>query len=618
MRNSLFWMTASCSLLAAANSRAADVTVDPTQGQSRISPYVYGANQVDGSNVKFTAWRQGGNRLTAYNWENNFSNAGSDWENSSDTFLCDNRAACSAPGATITQFVDTARTAGAYPLVTLQMAGYVSADSNGTVTAAQAAPSSRWKQVVARKGSAFSTSPDTTDDKVYMDELVNFLVQRYGKASAGGVPGYSLDNEPDLWSYTHSLVHADPCGAAELVQRSAELASAVKAVDSSAEIFGFVSYGYNGFISLQDAPDWASVQGNYEWYVQYFLAQMAAASSQAGTRLLDVLDLHYYSEAQGNGTRVQEGTTTNAAARVQSTRSLWDPNYGYSANDPTAGENSWITQWNDPIQLIPRVKGYIRSLYPDTKLAITEYDFGAADHVSGGSAQADALGIYGRDGVYVATRWGEPGTYTDAAYRLYLDYDGQGSRFGNISVKAASSDIVNVPVYAAVNEANPNVLHVILINRNLSAAQTATVSIGGTSSYGAGQAWGFDGTSATLSSKGAVTVSGNAFSLSLPALSATHVVLTTGDPPPITGVGGASGTGGATGAPGGGSNATSGGFGVGVGGNTSTSSDAPDAGGEAAKNDTGGCGCRLATRSASADSVIAVLALLLLRARRRR
>lgn len=520
---------------------AANVTIDPTQAQARISPYVYGANQVDGSSVKFTAWRQGGNRMTGYNWENNYSHAGSDWQFSSDTYLCDTPATCSTPGATITQYVDAARAASAYSLVTLQMAGYVSADADGTVTEAEVAPSARWMEVVPKKGSAFLLSPNLNDDQVYMDELVNFLVQRYGRANQGGILGYSLDNEPDLWSSTHARIHPDACGAAELVERSAALAAAVKGVDASAEIFGFVSYGYAGYLALQDAADWVSVKGDYEWYVQYFLAQMAAASQQAGLRLLDVLDLHYYSEARGDDTRVQEGTTANAAARVQSTRSLWDPSYDFSATDPTVGENSWITEWNDAIALIPRVQGYIRDRYPGTKFAITEYDFGAADHISGGIAEADALGIFGREGVYFASRWGDPGRYTDAAYQLYLNYDGKGSGFGDISVKAASSDVINVPTYAALDEANPNLLHVILINRDLASAQTASVTIIGSTVYGDGQVWGFDASSATLTDRGAVAVTSNAFSLSLPALSAMHVVLTGSAAVPVTGLGGAGG-----------------------------------------------------------------------------
>ena len=42
------------------------------------------------------------------------------------------------------------RALGAETLITLQMAGYVSADGLGIVSAADTAPSSRWKEVVAR------------------------------------------------------------------------------------------------------------------------------------------------------------------------------------------------------------------------------------------------------------------------------------------------------------------------------------------------------------------------------------------------------------------------------------------------------------------------------------
>ena len=594
-------------------SNAATITVDPTQNQALISSYVYGANQTDGSTVQFTSRRLGGNRMTGYNWENNFSNAGSDWNQSNDTYLCNEPARCTAPAATLIQFVDASKAAGAYPLVTLQMAGYVSADSDGTVTAAQVAPSSRWKQVVNVKGSPFSLTPDTGDDSVYMDELINFLVKKYGNASTGGVHGYDLDNEPDIWATTHPLLHPKPVGAKELVDRSVALSSAVKSVDPSAEVFGFVSYGYSGYVKLQDAPDWASVKGNYKWYVEYYLASMKAASDAAGKRLLDVVDLHYYSEAMGNGVRVQSGTADNAAARVQSTRSLWDATYGYSDTDPTAGENSWITQWNDLIELIPRVQRYIAADYPGTKLAISEYDFGAAAHISGGIAQADALGLFGKCGVYFATRWGEPGVFTDAAYRLYLDYDGQGSRFGDVTVQAATSDVVNVATYAALDHLQPNLLHVILINRNLTSSQSAAVKIAGSSVYQTGHAYGFDATGSTLTDRGTVILSNNEVSLDLPATSAIHVVLTTDSPPAInveSPSGGGSPEGGATSSAGGAATTSDGGTPNGLGGASSDSG--------ATDNKSDGCGCRASNRSPSSGLALSVLAALLAFGLRRR
>lgn len=63
------------------------------------------------------------------------------------------------------------------------MAGYVAADKNGTVTASQVAPGARWNDIVFAKNSTFSLTPDLTDTHVYMDEFVNMLVSKYGKAN---------------------------------------------------------------------------------------------------------------------------------------------------------------------------------------------------------------------------------------------------------------------------------------------------------------------------------------------------------------------------------------------------------------------------------------------------
>src|SRR6185312_179688 len=98
--------------------------------------------------------------------------------------------------------------------------------------------------------------------------------------------------------------------------------------------------------------------------------------------------------------------------------------------DPTYTETSWISQWgtwvgspgnNGPIKLLPRVQRDIDDFNPGTKIAITEYNYGGNNHISGAIAQADALGIFGREGVFAANIWGG-GSYTDGAFNMYLDY----------------------------------------------------------------------------------------------------------------------------------------------------------------------------------------------------
>ena len=58
-----------------------------------------------------------------------------------------------------------------------------------------------------------------------------------------------------------------------------------------------------------------------------------------------------------------------------------------------------------PIELIPRLMKKIADHYPGTKLSISEYNYGAGGDISGGLAEADVLGIFGREGLFAATMW---------------------------------------------------------------------------------------------------------------------------------------------------------------------------------------------------------------------
>lgn len=520
-------------------------TVDTSP--ARISPYIYGTND-NLPGVPFTLRRQGGNRMTGYNWETNASNAGADYFHQSDDYLTwkdgITGAAGNVPGLVMTRFQDQNLAASvSYSIVTLPMAGYVAADKdNRRLTAADAAPSPRWNAVVNQKPTAFSATPDLTDGKVYTDEMINLLVTRYGPASgATGIKAYSLDNEPDLWSAgkttngavdlydnaTHPLLHPAKPLCAELITRSVDLAKTVKRMDPSAETFGFVSYGFSGYRDFQSATDWATekTKGNYTWFVDYYLDQMKQASTTAGRRLLDVLDLHNYSEAMGGGYRINDGSYSDYSnvewnkARMQAPRTFWDATYT---------ENSWIGQWNKSyLPWLPKIQQSIDTFYPGTKLAFTEYAFGGEGHVSGGIAQADILGIFGRYGIYAAALWpwGSDHTYTAAAFNLYLNYDGHGGHFGDTVVKAATSDVATATVYAARDSTNPRSLHVVLLNKSYDAPTTFNLSLI-EANYSRAHLYAFDASSAAITDRGFIPTSdGIRFQFTLPALTAAHLVL---------------------------------------------------------------------------------------------
>lgn len=504
-----------------------NLSINTTADRAPISPYIYGSNQDRGSGDRWTVRRLGGNRLTGYNWENNFSNAGSDYQHSSDLFLITNAglptARASEPGLVATHFHDQSLQQNAESIITLQMAGYVSRDGNGSVTEGQTAPSSRWVPVVPRKEAPFVTTPDLTDDAVYMDEFVHFLVQRYGNAAAAdGVRWYSLDNEPALWFHTHVRIHPEPTGATELVDRTIAWAAAVKDVDPNAEILGPALYGFGAYGWLQEAPDWNQVRAGHDWFIDYYLDELRRAEATEGQRLLDVLDVHWYPEARGDNRITDPASTTPAdiEARLQAPRTLWDPTYT---------ESSWIAECCSAfLPILPRLQQSIAQNYPGTRLAITEYDYGGGGHISGGLAQADVLGAYGKYGVYLATLWGidEADSYQSAAFSLYRNYDGQNSTFGNTSVRATTSDKDATSVYAAIEDGDAATLHLIVLAKNQEGALELNFDVESDTPYTSGEVWAFDEAGSAIRRLDAIDgITGNAFRYVLPGNTAAHFVL---------------------------------------------------------------------------------------------
>jgi len=477
---------------------AIQFSLNSSENAKAISPWIYGSNSSSITNRTFD--RSGGNRMTGYNWENNASNAGADWYHHSDYGLANNQSNA-PPGSAVRGMITSAAANGRAALVTVPMAGYVAADGNGTVDETEVAPSPRWKQVEAKKstiypGSSLSTNPDKTDGYVFTDEFVNWA-ENFKNPSQR--LWYSLDNEPGLWGETlpvgwqsgdeprpwenppypgvpassggrtHPLIHPYAPTFTEMRDRTIAHASAIKDVNPNALVFGGVGYGWNEFTTMQDAPDKLSSpahpggdQSGEMHYNEYLLQQVRNAEIAQGRKLMDVLDLHWYPEAQGGGIRITENNNSAAvvAARVQAPRSLWDPTYT---------ETSWITQWSTqgPIRLLPRVQRDINDFNPGTKIAITEYNYGGGSHISGAIAQADVLGIFGREGVFAASLWelGGGTSYINAAFNMYRNYDGAGGTFGDTSVDADTSNIANSAVYASVDSSDPNRMTVVAINR---------------------------------------------------------------------------------------------------------------------------------------------------------
>jgi hypothetical protein len=509
----------------AARLYAQDVTfaIDAVHDRNLIPTAVYGVN--DSSINGSTLHRHGGNRHTGLNWENNASNAGTDYFNSSDSFLGSGAGIGNSQttGALLRAWLDADRAQGLPSIITLPLAGYVAADMNGSVSAAETAPSARWEQLIFDEPGALSLTPDKNDGVVYLEEMVNFIVTNYGTSAGGGVVAYCLDNEPALWPSTHPRIHPNATTYQELASRDIAAATVTTALDSTAQIYGPVAYGWNEHLSLQNAPDSSGFNATYGTFTNYYLAQLNAASAAAGRRLLHRYDMHWYPEARGDHRIVFEatsppyGTNNDIDARLQAPRSLWDPAYK---------ETSWITQYTtngQGIYLFPRLQSNIDQYYPGTGLAVTEYNYGGTEHISGGVAQADLLGIFGRYQV-AACFWPliADNSFVAAAFQLYRNYDAAGAAFGRVLLDAASSDNAMAAVHAA--RVNDGKLTVVAINRSRTQSHTAQFNFSLSSGEIVTAVRGYrlsaaGGASVTFS--GTPAFSAAAFSDTLPAMSAT-------------------------------------------------------------------------------------------------
>lgn len=513
------------------------LTIDVALDRHEISPLIYGMNFCDealAAELALPINRLGGNSTTRYNYIFDTSNKAMDWffENIPE----DNSNPGQLPnGSRVDRIVEQNRQTGTETLLTIPLIGWT--------------PSSRaicCGYSVAKYGPQQDTDPwrpdcgngvhldgtnitenDPHDTSIEIDDtfVINWLTHlqnQFGSPTEGGVRYYNLDNEPMLWSDTHRDVHPAPTSYDEMYNRTVQYAAAIKAFDAGALLFGPVLWGWTAY--FYSALDWSA--GGAWWqdpqdrnahggipFIDWYLQQLKTYEVANGARLLDFMDLHYYPQASGVSL-APAGSTETQALRLRSTRSLWDPSYI---------DESWI---GEPVMLIPRMRNLVDTNYPGTRLAITEYNFGAYEHINGALTQADVLGIFGREKLDCACLWTAPQTDEPISFsfRLYRNYDGFGATFGDTSVQASSQDQNIVAIYAAERSID-GALTIMIVNKT-SMVSTSLIEI--SNFVPAGQIHGYRYSAANLSSiedLPEMAISNLSFTSELPGQSITLYVL---------------------------------------------------------------------------------------------
>ena len=512
------------------------ITVDALADRHAISPLIYGvafatSNQLQELNAPLN--RSGGNATSRYNWQTNGSNHANDWYFES---LPGNG---NTPGSDGDAFIRVSKNGGAQPMLTIPINGWVAklGPNSGKLASfsivkygVQTGNDPYWPDagngILTSTGAAI-TNNDPTDANLavttnFQAGWIQHLTNTWGAATNGGLRYYFMDNEWGLWHATHRDVWPTGATMEQMRDRFCDYAAMTKSIEPNAIVLGPEEWGWTGYFYSGYDAQWGSQHGwggslpdrtahGGQDLMPWWLDQVRQRSQTAGRRLLDVFTLHFY--PQGGEALNNDVSAATQLRRNRSTRALWDTNYV---------DETWI---NDKVMLIPRMKAWVATNYPGTRIGITEYNWGADDFINGATAQADVLGILGREGVDLATRWTCPNSGSPAykAFQMFRNYDGNKSTFGHINVRTTAPDPDNLAAFGALRT-NDAALTVLVVNKSLANPTPLTLALTNFPAKNPAQVWQL--TSANLITRLAdAAVSGGNISNLLPAQSLTLFIV---------------------------------------------------------------------------------------------
>lgn len=453
-----------------APSRNVDLKVFCERPSRPISPYIYGGAAGDWESGQ-TIERIGGNLTSRLNWDAGVWNTGNDWffEN------------YKIPGS-VWEWLDAHAKRGTPAALTVPMIGWVAKDdSSFGFPRAKFAKQRKFDQGRPDAGDGYAPdgapikpgAPTQTSIEAPPQLIGKWIRTAHKNDTQRGSRSalmYILDNEPSLWSSTHRDVHPEPLTYDQLLDRTIKYGTEIRAADPDGLIAGPAEWGWRGYLysgkdqSVDPAqqPD-RRAHGNVP-LVPWYLRKLAEYERTSHTRVLDVLDVHFYPAADGMYGANARVDAAGAELRIRSTRALWDPSYT---------DESWI---NEPIGLIPRLQKWVADEYPGRRVSIGEWSFGADEHISGGIATAEALGRFGQQGLDYAFYWNGPKAHTATfwAFRAFRNFDGRGGRFLDRSVP--TRDAEKVSLFASTDTSGKHLV-AVLVNRDPAFNVNATIGL---------------------------------------------------------------------------------------------------------------------------------------------
>ncbi|MDA3817373.1 MAG: T9SS type A sorting domain-containing protein [Prolixibacteraceae bacterium] len=507
------------------------ISINANQNKKAVSPYIYGLNNSFDKPAQFYkdaglrfSRMNGGNNATKYNWRKKISSH-PDWYNnvySNDWDKTSKEVTASHPTMQL--------------MYAFQLLGRVASSTAHNFNDWGYNNSNWWEGVhqnLAGGGVPNEANPGGDalvegDVNLYTqewpaDSTVEILNHWFGPDGLGlnndQFRYWSMDNEADVWNGTHDDVMSDGLlPAAEFMDKFIEVAKKARALFPGIKICGPVTTSeWQWYIWGEES---IMINGKYYSWFEYFIKRCADEEKESGIRVLDVLDIHHYPWAP----------TDNDA--LQNHRIFYDKNYVYpGANGIKTINGGWDNSQNKEF-IFTRIEDWLDQHFGEghgITLALSEWSPGPDEPNLASVIYATHLGLFANNGVEFFTPWT---WFTGMWESLHLF-----SRYAKgFSVSSTSSLENKVSAYTTVNEASDS-MTVIIVNRDMVSEQNVTVNIDNfaasdrtyktlqLSSLPAAETFKSHTNNALKENE--VSVESNSFTITVPALSTTAVLLQT-------------------------------------------------------------------------------------------
>jgi hypothetical protein len=520
-----------CSLTNIVWSQNVVITVNAAQDKHAVSPYIYGRNQTFDQPAQFykdaglrLARMNGGNNATKYNWRKKISSH-PDWYNNVYAEDWD----------TASQNIQS-NFPGMKAMWAFQLLGKVASNTSNNFNDWDFNHAQYWKGVnwnLAGGGipdtSAAATKPLKEGNAALYtedwpaDSSVGILNHWFGPGGLGlnkdQFVYWNMDNEVDIWNGTHDDVMPSLISASEFMDKFITLAKKARAIFPRIKICGPVTTSEWQWYKW--GTESITINGKYYCWLEYFIKRCADEEKASGIRVLDVFDLHNYPYYPSD----------NAALQLH--RMYYDQTYDYpGANGIKTINGGW-----DPSQtkeyIFKRINDWLNQYFGENHgitLGLSEWSPGPSDPNLVSVIYASHLGLFANTGVEYFTPWN---WFTGMWETLHLF-----SLYAKTYSVSSTSSVENtVSAYTTINQAADS-MTVIIVNRDTNASRNMTVNINGFSvSDGSYQTLQLSSLPLTETFKshtdnalksGTANVSSNSFSITVPSLSTTAVLLKAG------------------------------------------------------------------------------------------